>query len=163
MTNLNWHGLVAIVLALGLAVAVVLLCLETILHRGPVSDSEAAVLSTVLGAAVGAVATYLGASGAPATEVRTRTAMSPPWSTDWISEDGRRKLAEHGIAPPRGGARHVGGPVLLQISPSPRAAQACPRCGSTDTREISAFGSTPCQSLRACRACGEPFGAMKSL
>ena len=110
-----------------------------------------------------AVATYLGASGAPATEVRTRTAMSPPWSTDWISEDGRRKLAEHGIAPPRGGARHVGGPVLLQISPSPRAAQACPRCGSTDTREISAFGSTPCQSLRACRACGEPFGAMKSL
>jgi uncharacterized membrane protein len=60
MDNLNWHGLVAIVLALGLATTVILLALETILHRGPVSDTEAAVLSTVLGAAVGAVATYLG-------------------------------------------------------------------------------------------------------
>ncbi|MBS2536776.1 phenylacetate-CoA oxygenase subunit PaaJ [Catenulispora sp. NF23] len=127
-----------------------------------------------------AVAAYLSDSGAPAVEVRTRTAMSPPWSTDWISEDGRRKLAEHGIAPPRGGARHAGGPVAVTIGrrggleagplpgdgasfPAPRAAQACPHCGSTDTREISAFGSTPCQSLRACRACGEPFGAMKSL
>ena len=59
-TDTNWHGLVAIVLALGLATAVVLLCLETILHRGPVSDTEAAVLSTVLGAAIGAIATYLG-------------------------------------------------------------------------------------------------------
>lgn len=171
-----------------------------------------------------AVAARLRESGASQTEVRTRTAMSPAWSTDWISEDGRRKLSEHGIAPPSGGARHRGGPVAVTIgrggvgdggagagagaavagsdggagsgavvagsaqstggvvsaasgssspSPSPhpptqqraaqRAAQACPRCGSTDTRELSAFGSTPCQSLRACRACGEPFGAIKSL
>ncbi|ACU70668.1 protein of unknown function DUF59 [Catenulispora acidiphila DSM 44928] len=249
-----------------------------------------------------AVAACLRESGAPQTEVRTRTAMSPAWSTDWISEDGRRKLAEHGIAPPSGGARHRGGPVAVTIGrggvgdggadagagvvsagsaqsaggvvsaggaqsagsaalagsaesaggagdggagagavvgvvsagsaqsaggaveagsaqsaggvgddgagagagvgavvgvasagsaqsaggvvsavsgsssspfPSPhpptqhraaqRAAQSCPRCGSGDTRELSAFGSTPCQSLRACRACGEPFGAIKSL
>ena len=118
---------------------------------------------------------------APHAEVRTRMVMSPAWSTDWISEDGRRKLAEHGIAPPHAGARQGGGPVAVTIgrgpaspSPSPRppahlraagiaAPQACPRCGSPDTRELSAFGSTPCQSLRACRACGEPFGAIKSL
>jgi ring-1,2-phenylacetyl-CoA epoxidase subunit PaaD len=116
------------------------------------------------------VAAYLATAGAPETEVRTRMAMSPPWSTDWISDDGRRKLAEHGIAPPRGGAvaRPAAGPVAVtigrpgsnNITSNP---QACPHCGSTDTRELSAFGSTPCQSLRACRACREPFGAMKSL
>ena len=78
MTNLNWHGLVAIVLALGLAVAVVLLCLETILHRGPVSDSEAAVLSTVLGAAVGAVATYLGGARPSSAEPPDRSPDTPP-------------------------------------------------------------------------------------
>lgn len=123
------------------------------------------------------------AARAPRAEVRTRMVMSPPWSTDWISDDGRRKLAEHGIAPPHAGARQGGGPVAVAIgrrpacpapSPPPRppaqiraagiaARQACPRCGSSDTRELSAFGSTPCQSLRACRACGEPFGAIKSL
>lgn len=72
MNNLNWHGLVAMVLALGLATAVVILCIETILHLGPVSDSEAAVLSTVLGAAVGAVATFLGGAA------RGRNGGSPP-------------------------------------------------------------------------------------
>ncbi|WP_370367399.1 1,2-phenylacetyl-CoA epoxidase subunit PaaD [Catenulispora sp. GP43] len=97
----------------------------------------------------------------PDAEVRTRTVMSPPWTTDWISADGRRKLAEHGIAPPTGQARHTG-PVAVTIGRAP-AVRSCPRCGSTETRELSAFGSTPCQSLRACRACGEPFGAMKSL
>jgi ring-1,2-phenylacetyl-CoA epoxidase subunit PaaD len=107
-----------------------------------------------------AVATRLRESGAPDVEVRTRMAMSPPWSTDWISDDGRRKLAEHGIAPP--GGRRVGGPVDVTIG-RVHQTQACPHCGSPETRELSAFGSTPCQSLRACRACGEPFGAMKSL
>ncbi|MEY9858319.1 ring-1,2-phenylacetyl-CoA epoxidase subunit PaaD [Catenulispora sp. GAS73] len=111
-----------------------------------------------------AVADRLRESGAPDIEVRTRTAMSPPWSTDWISDAGRRKLAEHGIAPPSGAARHAGGPVAVTIGRRPvSAAPACPRCGSADTRELSAFGSTPCQSLRACRACGEPFGAIKPL
>lgn len=101
------------------------------------------------------------AARAPHTEVRTRMVMSPPWSTDWISDDGRRKLAEHGIAPPTGHTRHTG-PVAVTIGLR-RDVQNCPRCGSPDTRELSAFGSTPCQSLRACRACGEPFGAIKSL
>ena len=111
-----------------------------------------------------AVADRLRASGTPDIEVRTRTAMSPPWSTDWITAGGRRKLADHGIAPPTGGTRHPGGPVAVTIGRRPvSAAPACPRCGSPDTRELSAFGSTPCQSLRACRACGEPFGAIKSL
>ena len=111
-----------------------------------------------------AVAHHLRESGAPDTEVRTHTAMSPPWTTDWITAAGRRKLAEHGIAPPTGAARHAGGPVAVTIGRRPvPAAPTCPRCGSADTRELSAFGSTPCQSLRACRACGEPFGAIKSL
>lgn len=146
----------------------------------------------VIGADVrAAVGARLREVGAGAVEVRTRMVMSPAWSTDWISDAGRRKLAAHGVAPPRHGALAAaagdgdgaragaagagGGPVFVQISPFPspnpptthhhqkRAAQACPRCGSGDTRELSAFGSTPCQSLRACRACGEPFGAMKSL
>jgi ring-1,2-phenylacetyl-CoA epoxidase subunit PaaD len=98
---------------------------------------------------------------APHAEVRTRMVMSPPWSTDWISDDGRRKLSDHGIAPPTGHARHTG-PVAVTIGLR-REVRNCPLCGSPDTRELSAFGSTPCQSLRACRACGEPFGAIKSL
>jgi ring-1,2-phenylacetyl-CoA epoxidase subunit PaaD len=93
---------------------------------------------------------------APA-EVRTRTVLAPAWSTDWISQDGRRKLAEHGIAPPTGSRAVHGGPVTVELS------VRCPRCGSGDTRLLSRFGSTPCQSLRACRSCGEPFGAVKPL
>jgi ring-1,2-phenylacetyl-CoA epoxidase subunit PaaD len=93
--------------------------------------------------------------------VRTRTVLTPAWTTDWISAEGRRKLAEHGIAPPTGhraaGAATAAGPVPIDL------AVRCPRCGSTETRLLSAFGSTPCQALRACRACGEPFGAVKSL
>lgn len=100
----------------------------------------------------------------PGERVRTRTVLTPAWTTDWISDDGRRKLAEHGIAPPTGRSGHAGlaghsgpGPVGVDL------AVRCPRCGSTETRLLSAFGSTPCQALRACRACGEPFGAVKTL
>ena len=110
-----------------------------------------------------AVAARLRDDGDPEVEVRTRMVLSPPWSTDWISDDGRRKLAEHGIAPPSG--RRGAGPVPVTIGRGVPVTDdsVCPRCGSTDTRELSAFGSTPCQALRACRACGEPFGAMKTL
>lgn len=95
-------------------------------------------------------------------EVRTRTVLAPAWTTDWITDDGRRKLREHGIAPPTG--RRAAGPVAVEISlHPPDGAASCPRCGSADTRLLSRFGSTPCQSLRACRACGEPFGAVKTL
>ena len=93
---------------------------------------------------------------APA-QVRTHTVLAPAWSTDWISAAGRRKLAEHGIAPPTGTREVRGGPVSVELT------IRCPRCGSGDTRLISRFGSTPCQSLRACRSCGEPFGAVKPL
>ena len=96
-------------------------------------------------------------------EVRAHTVLTPAWTTDWITDDGRRKLREHGIAPPTG-RRRAAGPVAVEISLRPPGEpSSCPRCGSADTRLLSGFGSTPCQSLRACRACGEPFGAIKTL
>lgn len=76
-------------------------------------------------------------------DARVRTVLAPAWSSDWITEAGRRKLAEAGIAPP---TRHT----LL-----------CPRCGSGETELISAFGSTPCKALHRCLACREPFEAFK--
>lgn len=84
--------------------------------------------------------------------VRIETALSPPWTTDWISEEGREKLRAYGIAPPpRGAAQH-----------SLRAEGIeCPRCGSARTEEISRFGSTPCKALHRCLACGEPFDRFK--
>jgi ring-1,2-phenylacetyl-CoA epoxidase subunit PaaD len=82
--------------------------------------------------------------------VEIRTELSPAWTTDWITPDGRRKLAEAGIAPP--GER---GPVLVPL------AVRCPRCGSADTREISRFSGTACKALRQCRACLEPFEQVK--
>jgi ring-1,2-phenylacetyl-CoA epoxidase subunit PaaD len=82
-------------------------------------------------------------------DVAVRTELSPAWTTDWITPDGRRKLAEAGIAPP--GPR----PVLVQL------AVRCPRCGSADTREISRFSGTACKALRQCRACLEPFEHVK--
>ncbi|UWZ36929.1 phenylacetate-CoA oxygenase subunit PaaJ [Dactylosporangium roseum] len=87
-------------------------------------------------------------------EVAVDTVLSPAWSTDWISEPGRRKLAEAGIAPPAAGGHR---PVSLSLT------VRCPRCGSPDTEELSRFGSTACKSLRRCRACLEPFDAVKTL
>ncbi|UWP82916.1 1,2-phenylacetyl-CoA epoxidase subunit PaaD [Dactylosporangium fulvum] len=87
-------------------------------------------------------------------DVAVDTVLSPAWSTDWISESGRRKLAEAGIAPPAAGG---GRPVSLSL------AVRCPRCGSPDTEELSRFGSTACKSLWRCRACLEPFDAVKTL
>lgn len=93
---------------------------------------------------------------AGAGQVRIQTVLSPPWTTDWMSEAGRRKLHEFGIAPP-GPAARVSRNVPLTLS------ARCPRCGSTDTREISRFGSTPCKSLWTCRSCAEPFDAFKAI
>jgi ring-1,2-phenylacetyl-CoA epoxidase subunit PaaD len=87
-------------------------------------------------------------------DVRIRTVLAPAWTTDWISERGRRALEEFGIAPP---APRGSGPVSLTL------AVRCPRCGSPDTRELSRFGSTACKALRQCRACGEPFDHVKPL
>jgi ring-1,2-phenylacetyl-CoA epoxidase subunit PaaD len=78
--------------------------------------------------------------------VRIETNLSPPWTTDWIGEAGKAKLKVYGIAPPTArGERAV----------------ECPQCGSTDTEEISRFGSTPCKALWRCRSCAEPFDLFK--
>jgi ring-1,2-phenylacetyl-CoA epoxidase subunit PaaD len=84
---------------------------------------------------------------------RVRTSLSPAWTTDWLSDAGRRKLAEFGIAPPE----HIASRRALFGEAHPR----CPRCGSDDTQQISEFGSTACKSLHRCRACREPFDAFK--
>jgi ring-1,2-phenylacetyl-CoA epoxidase subunit PaaD len=80
-----------------------------------------------------------------------RRVLSPPWTTDWLSERGRRKLEQFGIAPPR--ARRAGGDLPV----------ACPRCASTDTTRVSEFGSTPCKAAWRCRACLEPFEEFKCI
>lgn len=82
-----------------------------------------------------------------------RTVLSPAWTTDWMSEDGRNKLREYGIAPP-------------QASSSRRALfgeqqVACPQCGSTTTEVLSEFGSTSCKALWRCKSCREPFDYFK--
>jgi ring-1,2-phenylacetyl-CoA epoxidase subunit PaaD len=78
-------------------------------------------------------------------QVRIETVLSPPWTTDWITSEGRAKLHAYGIAPP-----------------VPRgAAVACPQCDSTDTVEVSRFGSTACKALWRCRSCAEPFDLFK--
>jgi ring-1,2-phenylacetyl-CoA epoxidase subunit PaaD len=87
-------------------------------------------------------------------DVRVEFVLAPAWTTDWISEDGRRRLEEFGIAPPV--ARGSGGSVLLTLS------LRCPQCGSPDTRELSRFGSTACKSLWVCHACREPFDHFKA-
>ena len=77
-------------------------------------------------------------------DVAIETVLSPPWTTDWISETGKAKLEDYGIAPP-----------------STSLTATCPQCGSTDTEELSRFGSTPCKAQWRCRACLEPFDRFK--
>ncbi len=93
------------------------------------------------------------------TEVSVVTVLSPAWSTDDISAEGRRKLAEFGIAPPRPhtAATPADGPVPLTLS------VRCPHCGSTDTELLSRFSSTACKALRRCVSCREPFDHFKEL
>ncbi|MFF2523451.1 1,2-phenylacetyl-CoA epoxidase subunit PaaD [Streptomyces liangshanensis] len=106
------------------------------------------------------VATRLRAAGYARVEIRT--VLDPPWTTDWITPAGRRKLAEHGIAPPGPAPRHAPGPVPLVLSPT-RAQVACPLCGAADTEETSRFGATSCKALWRCRACREPFEYVKEI
>lgn len=94
------------------------------------------------------------------TQVQLETRISPPWTTDWLSEQGREKLTAYGIAPPSGSAIPIsdisGGPhALLRI--------VCPRCGSDHTRKISDFGSTPCKAHYVCQSCMEPFDYFKCI
>jgi len=94
--------------------------------------------------------------------VTVTTQLAPPWSTDWITADGRRKLAEAGIAPPSPAPRRSG-PVPVKLSTVPADSPRCPRCGSASTRETARFSATACKSLHRCEACGEPFEAVKTL
>ncbi|WP_019546440.1 1,2-phenylacetyl-CoA epoxidase subunit PaaD [Streptomyces sulphureus] len=95
-------------------------------------------------------------------EVRVKTELQPPWTSDWISEAGRRKLAEHGIAPPGSAPPSDAGPVPLVLSPTRRVVP-CPRCGSGDTEELSRFAATSCRALHRCRSCREPFEHFKEI
>ena len=76
--------------------------------------------------------------------VGIETVLAPPWTTDWISDAGKAKLLAYGIAPP-----------------DLAKAATCPQCGSTDTEEVSRFGSTPCKAQWRCRDCLEPFDRFK--
>lgn len=80
-------------------------------------------------------------------DIRIRTQISPPWTTDWLSDKGRARLEDYGIAPPQA----AGGPAR------------CPRCQSTDVTRISQFGSTPCKAQWRCATCLEPFDYFKCI
>ncbi len=86
--------------------------------------------------------------------VEVRTVLSPAWTTDWMTDEGRRALSAYGIAPP---SPRRGGPVSLALS------VRCPQCGSPRTRETSRFGSTACKSLWVCEECREPFDHFKAI
>lgn len=73
--------------------------------------------------------------------------IAPPWTTDWLSDAGRARLEDYGIAPPQ----PAGGP------------QHCPQCKSTKVERISQFGSTPCKAQWRCRECLEPFDYFKCI
>ena len=119
---------------------------------------------------VGVSPTY---TGCPATEVIARSietrlqaegyahpkvepVLSPPWTSDWLSESGRAKLEEYGIAPP---AHSVSSPKHLFREPE----VVCPRCSSTQTAKVSEFASTPCKALYRCSSCLEPFEYFKCI
>jgi ring-1,2-phenylacetyl-CoA epoxidase subunit PaaD len=142
------------------ALSIVDLGLVRFIEVGPGGDLE-----------VGLSPTYV---GCPATEVirrsvqdalrhggvgdfRVTNVLSPAWSSDWISPDGRRKLLEYGIVPPDQSVPNMRD-VLRGTRPL-----ACPRCQSLDTEMVSEFGSTPCKALHRCRACLEPFEYFKCI
>ncbi|MFJ8823889.1 1,2-phenylacetyl-CoA epoxidase subunit PaaD [Streptomyces sp. NPDC102467] len=107
-------------------------------------------------------------------DVTVHTVLAPAWSTDDITPEGRRKLAEFGIAPPRSTRPPTGqatGSVTVALGPTRHlpdpardaAPLACPHCGATDTELLSRFSSTACKALRRCLSCREPFDHFKEL
>jgi ring-1,2-phenylacetyl-CoA epoxidase subunit PaaD len=88
--------------------------------------------------------------------------LAPAWTTDWISEDGRRKLREYGIAPPAHLGSGDGGAGAQVVRLRPRGVD-CPRCGSSHTERLSPFGSTACKALHRCLDCREPFEHFKPI
>ncbi|WP_197507604.1 1,2-phenylacetyl-CoA epoxidase subunit PaaD [Mycobacterium sp. ACS4331] len=92
--------------------------------------------------------------------VQVHTALAPAWSSDWITDTGRRKLRRLGVAPPEPVRQQPDGPIpLTLVRRRPRV--RCPRCDSLDTAETSEFGATPCTSMHRCTRCGEPFNRIK--
>jgi ring-1,2-phenylacetyl-CoA epoxidase subunit PaaD len=95
-------------------------------------------------------------------DVEVRTVLTPPWTSELISNDGRRKLAEAGVAPPRSQPEVPAGTVPLTLF-TPGSDVACPVCGSAETQRTAAFGSTACKDLYRCRSCAEPFEHVKEI
>jgi len=91
------------------------------------------------------IETALRAKGVENIELKRQ--LSPAWTTDWITEHGRKRLEKYGIAPPQ----PAGGP------------DKCPHCGDADVERISQFGSTPCKAQWRCKACLEPFDYFKCI
>ena len=103
-------------------------------------------------------------------DVRLQNQLSPAWTTDWMSEEGKAKLSGYGIAPPAqrvidisglGSGTRGGALAAISRSPQPRVALVCPNCGSSHTEITSQFGSTPCKALYKCLDCREPFDYFK--
>ena len=92
-------------------------------------------------------------------DVHVDLVLAPAWTTDWMTEAGKAKLQEYGIAPPSGNSRAGGhsGPIRLSL------AVKCPQCNSLNTRELTRFGSTSCKALYVCQDCKEPFDYFKVL
>lgn len=88
--------------------------------------------------------------------VKITRVLSPPWTTDWISDEGREKLAAYGISPP-------GMIASKRNLLAPDANIQCPRCSADDTSRVSEFGSTPCKASYKCNTCLEPFEYFKCL
>jgi ring-1,2-phenylacetyl-CoA epoxidase subunit PaaD len=91
-----------------------------------------------------------------------RTVLAPAWSSDWISETGRAKLAAAGISPPGPAPRRMPGPVPLVLGARPSPV-VCPHCGNRETERVAAFSATACRELRRCPECREPFEHVKEI
>jgi ring-1,2-phenylacetyl-CoA epoxidase subunit PaaD len=136
----------------------------SVLDLGIVRDVEESADGS--GVTVTVTPTY---SGCPATEVinadirealaasyddvEVRTRLTPPWTTDWMSDAGREALRDFGIVGPNGRA-------VLRLAGSDHP-DSCPQCGSPDVEELAGFGSTPCKALWQCTSCREPFDYFK--
>jgi len=91
-------------------------------------------------------------------QVEVKTVFNPPWTTDWIAEEGRQKLKAYGIAPPGKAAE-----VELVTLGGPTRTVPCPYCGSSNTKRESEFGSTACKSIHVCDGCHQPFEHFKAI
>ncbi len=95
-------------------------------------------------------------------KARVSTRLSPAWTTDWMTAEGKEKLRQYGIAPP---THKVSDVAVVKFMPRPSAAKLetvpCPKCGSANTLESSHFGSTACKALYRCQDCQETFDYFK--